>query len=334
MGIVFTQGLNLQGDRLFAQWFPSGTDTLGAGVLPDSVTFSDTTTYGDVSQFLGTNGSVGCDPPFFQSIALGISDATATLAPVNFDLRSGAGSVTIGGWLLYSLSDSVLLWGGDVSPAVTLSPSGPTSGELEGITITYGQCSPLPPSPPALFAASFNAPNGTSLSAYIPDIGAAGTTFDNGGGHTFTIEAATAQITGSGGFNGGVLWAAGASDYTYSGYITLTPTTEDGALIIRATDGANFWEVDVDGTLLASTIYECVAGVFTPRASVALSRHGPGTHHVSIVCNGPSITAVIDGSDSVSYGSATFQQNATNIGILCGGEITAATVQFNGLLVV
>lgn len=315
-GIVFVEGLTLQGDMLFNPWGVTNHDTLGVGVLPDSITLSDTTTYGDVSAYLSGRGPLDLDAPFFQLIQVGDSDATATLAPVEFSLVPGVDSITLASWVLYSGSDSVLLWGGDVSPPLTLSTTTFTAGELEEITIRYGACSAQP-------AASILAMDDLGeqvsgiLNGQVPRQGNAwellSGSWEYNGGYSAT---ATGSLPAA--FNSIVIECDEADVQVIADVIVGGNSV---GVTVRATDATHFLAVEVDHANSRLAISSVNGSTVTLIDSVSLTLPSGTLYRLVVQTSG---STVLIGLDGVLYltETITYQQTATKHGLVAFANVS------------
>lgn len=101
-------------------------------------------------------------------------------------------------------------------------------------------------------------------------------------------------------------------------------------IVFRASDASNYWLAWI--TRSATTLFKVVAGVATSVDTEAAT-HYPGVpYQVQVVCNGNSITATVNGGESVSASDA-HNNTATKHGVHAGGAVMAAddftTVSFS-----
>lgn len=170
----------------------------------------------------------------------------------------------------------------------------------------------LPPPPPQpLLIDAFNDADGTPLTDHTMDLGPGW----NVSGAAWTIESNAAEITaGASAF----AWAdAGASDVTITTTVAIDGTNGTG-IVGRLSDVNNLW------VYYYGNLYERNAGVYTVRASGGNPNVGDS---LSMECTGTNIAVKINGVTVCSYGSATFNQTATNHG-LCGDSGTSAYEDF------
>ena len=116
---------------------------------------------------------------------------------------------------------------------------------------------------------------------------------------------------------------AGKSDVTID--VDVTTGTDlanlyGGSILFRVTDQNNLWLVSLRSADNTFKILEKNAGTITARASTSFTYATSTTYAVRVVVSGTSITATINGGNTLTY-TSSFNQSATRHGI---GEFTAS----------
>ncbi len=170
--------------------------------------------------------------------------------------------------------------------------------------------------PTTLLLDHFTGSNGTSLAAHPMDVGP-GWTVTQG---SYTIQ--TNQCAGGSSDN----WAhadAGNANVT----LTLKGTLNGAgnghyiAPMLRYSDDNNQFQCIVygDGNVI---LYEHNAGTYTQRASGSWTAD-TSQHTYQLAASGTTLTLTLDGSQVLTYGSASFNQTATGAGIRANGAGSA-----------
>jgi hypothetical protein len=152
----------------------------------------------------------------------------------------------------------------------------------------------------ALVYDAFTDVEDTRLSAHTPDIAPPGASWAETG--TWQIKSNRAVHTGGGGARLAAI-DAGQADVQIS--LNLTTPHNDGVNAGAAanfTDADNQWLVLFAGSLIQ--LYEHTAGGYTQRAQAAFAYSINTTYSFSIVANGDSIFASVDGVETISYSTA------------------------------
>lgn len=165
---------------------------------------------------------------------------------------------------------------------------------------------------------AFAAANGTNLNGRATDTGGASWTVQAG---SFDIQSNRANVTSVVGSQATV--DSGAADCTIT-VIGNTPAGGAPAIIFRFTDTNNFWYARISEGGNTWAIVENNAGVFTTRATTAVTIDPATDYTLQIVLLGQSITGTVDGANSINYASAAHNQTATKHGIYEAGGVTGA----------
>lgn len=164
---------------------------------------------------------------------------------------------------------------------------------------------------------TFDAANGTSLDAIVPEVGGAWT--ENNG--DWDIQGNRARIQALGDTSGtrqqGATIDAGISDVLIRTIVNPAGTSSGRGIRIRYTDEDNYWYVSL-GSAGLFAIYERNSGVWTQRASTAVVVSPNTDYDILAVADGQTIVAYLDGGNRISYSSASMNQFATRHGIHSG----------------
>jgi hypothetical protein len=154
------------------------------------------------------------------------------------------------------------------------------------------------------------------LGAHAPDTDVVGNgwTIVNG---SWAINSDKCQVSSAGPAPGSIAETnlTGYSDVTVQCDLQFSssPGGNDSGVIIRG-DGttSNFWLASVENTLFS--ILERSGGSWFSRASTSISALGTSVHTIKLQGSGASLTATLDGSNTLSYTSSDLQTN-TRCGI-------------------
>ena len=161
---------------------------------------------------------------------------------------------------------------------------------------------------------NFTGTNGTSLAAHT-------IAPNNGPGTAWTILSGALEIQSNrvsqtfNGFNKASV-DFGVADCTLKVIINDTGAGQNsyGGLMARASDANNFWAFVLASTTTLSII-EVVAGSYTVRANGSFSITPFVDCVLEFVLNGSTLTGKANGTEIVTYGSATSNQTVTKHGI-------------------
>jgi hypothetical protein len=163
-----------------------------------------------------------------------------------------------------------------------------------------------------LLSDTFTDADGTALSAHTPD---------SGPGYSLVIFndpiIVGNKVRAGSGFNFNAVADVGVADVDITATIhsgTWEPNSYIG-FTIRATSTNDLWWVFWEANSANISLYEGNGGVYTLRASSALATTNDESHTVRVVASGATITVFLDGSQIISYGSATHNQTATKHGV-------------------
>lgn len=184
----------------------------------------------------------------------------------------------------------------------------------------------LPASGPReLHRSTFAAPDGTALSAYVPEVG---------GG--WTAHAGTWVITG----NALPAPSGASSRASYGGLLPNTPVRETVTfsalttgvgVTFRQTDAANYWIAYLNPVSNLAVIYEVVAGGFTIRASAAFGPFATATPYAVVVTpSGAAVAVTINGIPAVSYGTMSTGLAATRAGVYADAPVAKFDDELSG----
>jgi hypothetical protein len=163
---------------------------------------------------------------------------------------------------------------------------------------------------------------GTNLTAHAPDVNT-----PNPGGFWTQITGTQKVIAGNkdqcssfGAGSGEYTLDAGQADYTLSETINFSSgdTGNYHGLICRVTDGNNHWQVVVDQGNGLMKIRERSGGSNTDRASTSVTINTGTDYTLQAVLSGTSITATLNGGNSINYGSMATGAGKTKVGIRDG----------------
>lgn len=164
--------------------------------------------------------------------------------------------------------------------------------------------------PMVLLVDTFTDTNGVNLTAHTMDVGG-GWTAGSG-----SFEISGNRATAGPPFSDMFYWAdAGQTDYTLTCTVTMGASGSSICdLVVRVTDKDNLWLIEPFTDDDTFTLYQKTAGGYTQRSSASVTISHSTSYVIEVVTNGNTISATLDGANSVSYGSAT-QGNAST---LCG----------------
>ena len=164
---------------------------------------------------------------------------------------------------------------------------------------------------------TFTDTNGVSLDAHTPDIIPAGGWTEHTGDWDIQSNRADPSAV-----NGQVDRASAdstLSDFTIEAttHVGQAATSEKVGLIGRQSDATNFWMLWLERLAGADkwSIYDCVAGVYTQRATNTPTASQNTDFTQKGVFNGATIDAYLDGGSQITYASASFNQTATKVGL-------------------
>lgn len=175
---------------------------------------------------------------------------------------------------------------------------------------------------------SFSETEGVPLPDHTPDLAPAGSAWNNANlgistNQVHFITSTTRQIA---------LIQSGVSDcqislrccYDSNGAGSTASEYRSG-IIGRYSGPGNFWRIAFNPTI-NFVIYEVNAGVTVGRASTSFLSENGAFHTVSASLSGKKIQGEIDGQYTISYSLATFNQTATQHGLMIGysGAVPAA----------
>ena len=169
---------------------------------------------------------------------------------------------------------------------------------------------------------TFTDTNGTSLASHTPELGG-----------PWTAVSGTAAIQSN-------KWAASVGSTVFTTLdvgkpnftldVDFTLSTSDSFapyLWVRYADASNNWQIYRPAGGDTWYLDECTAGVTTTRATGTLAITNGNTYGLRVVCSGPNITLLVDGTPVLTY-SSTSQQTNTIVGLRLdrgGGLVPAST---------
>lgn len=162
---------------------------------------------------------------------------------------------------------------------------------------------------------TFTGANGTALTAHAPDINTPGGAWVQING-TWTIQSNRASVAG----DGNVRIAAGVSNYSLSVIAVAVSATSAAGLTGRVQDSSNLWAIQIVNSTNVFRIAEVNGGVTTVRATTSVTISDGVSYTMAGTFNGATITATLDGANSLSYGSATFLQTDPDVGLRAGND--------------
>lgn len=165
---------------------------------------------------------------------------------------------------------------------------------------------------PPIHFSSFDASNGTSLDAFTPEWGNAWTE-QLGDWDIQSNQANMSSISGTTP-NGVATTTTTVADARFSATVTPVSTGAPG-IIFRYSDNNNFWFVQVNESVNFFQLFERNAGSFVNRGQAAVTINAGTSYSIVVDVSGTSITATLNGGNTVSYGSATFNQSQTTHGM-------------------
>jgi hypothetical protein len=179
--------------------------------------------------------------------------------------------------------------------------------------------------PTTLISDTFTDTNGTALASHtIAPTNTPATSWTVGEG-TGTTEGNRARIAGA------VCSAncdAGIADGTIQATVRRSGTS-DNAVMFRYQDATNYWIADLQAAG-AFKIFERNAGSFTERATAVATFSADTDYVVTVILNGTSIIARVDGANELTH-TSTFLQSATKHGIW--GARSSGNVEFDNFSV-
>lgn len=105
-------------------------------------------------------------------------------------------------------------------------------------------------------------------------------------------------------------------EISFSGYYSAEQNHRSLGMIVRLTDINNFWFI----RRYYNTYFQIVevnSGVWTVRDTLTVSLPNRTWHTFTGTVSGTNITAYANGANMISYDSASFNQSATKIAMLC-----------------
>lgn len=159
------------------------------------------------------------------------------------------------------------------------------------------------------------ADNGTALTAVTPEVGSA--MVHQAG--TFEIQSNKIEPN-SNANNDCATFDAGIADIYYEADIV--PINEGSGrlntprLMARFSDTSNYWYLWPNMINNRLRIVEVNGGTPTTRAETAATINTATEYHLTLIADGQTITAFIDGASRASYGSAALNESATLHGIM------------------
>lgn len=206
-------------------------------------------------------------------------------------------------------------------------------GLLTRFGLTTG--SAAPPSA-TVFLDTFTDTNGTFLAAHTPDtdtvgggwVGIVSLSDAQAGDDTIDIQTNQARQEDTA-FARAVYASVGTANFD----VTIDWTNGGTAsalvqILFRYTDLSNYWQFGMRQTSAFYAIREVNSGTITSRASGTTPVTGSGTYSMRLVANGTSLTGTVDGANTLSYGSATFNQTVQTAGFLLSGDTNARVDNF------
>lgn len=157
---------------------------------------------------------------------------------------------------------------------------------------------------------TFTGANGTSLTVHAPDVNTPGNSWVNGVG-TWTIQTNKAGNT-AGVNNQSALIDANCADCDVSADVTLVAGSTRLGVIGRWIDASNFWQLILTVAGAQIQLIERNAATNTVRASAAITVADGETHNVKLSLSGTTLTGTMDGANTVSYTSSSFQTSTTH----------------------
>lgn len=164
----------------------------------------------------------------------------------------------------------------------------------------------------ALNRSTFTAPDGTALTAIVPEVGGAWTAAV--GAYTTSGNKAIASTLSS--LEAKAYVDTGVAEIVAEVTINFSVTSAIPGLIVRYTDPANFWVIEV--TSIAFVLKEVNAGVVTTRATTPFTAATATDYRVVVVAEGSTITAYVNNASKITYASATLNQTVTKHGLYYG----------------
>lgn len=159
----------------------------------------------------------------------------------------------------------------------------------------------------------FTDTNGTNLTAHTMNVGPGWTNITGLG--TWTISSNQAVQSANDNRHYRITSQSNQSDGVVSVAVTYPGSGEAAPVVpVRVVDNNNLWYCIVDRNASAFRIRELNAGTDTIRATGTHTIAAGSTETLTVNLSGATITFTA-GGDTLSYGSATFQQTATLHGI-------------------
>jgi hypothetical protein len=157
---------------------------------------------------------------------------------------------------------------------------------------------------------TFTDTDGTAIAAHTPDINTPGNPWASIAGVWKTLSN-KAYPSSSSVLPHSVIDSTYA-DCTVQVDVTLYASSAKTGLVARYTDANNHWELTLSiGTGLLELI-ERNAGVNYTRASTSVTIATGQTHTLKLVMSGTSFTGTMDGTNTITYSSSSFQANTVH----------------------
>lgn len=193
-----------------------------------------------------------------------------------------------------------------------------TAGTPGAVPVYYVDANGAPAST-YLHRSTFTAPDGTALSAYVPEVGNAWTALV--GTWTINGNAATSGTT----TGQAASTPMGASDLIVAATLRYSATARNLGLAIRASDASNMWVAYLTNTTIA--LYEMVATALTLKVSATVPAGAINTdYRMAVRANGPTIDVYLDGTQRLTWPSATSNQVIQKHGMFISGGISTQSI--------
>ncbi len=185
-----------------------------------------------------------------------------------------------------------------------------------------------------LLSDSFTDTNGVGIASHKADIpNTTGWVVTSTGGGTATIQtnkldsgAATASQI--------IVWDVAQADVIQSADCTWATISSTLGLSARLSDANNYWRTRcATGTTGNWKIQEVVAGSSTDRATGSVTVNTGSTHTISVTWSGTSVTATIDGGNTISFTPTATGNSNTKFGTFGFTTIGADHFQFDNYLI-
>jgi len=174
-----------------------------------------------------------------------------------------------------------------------------------------------------LFRDSFTDANGTSLDAHTPDVDASGAGWSEIHGD-YDIQSNRAHVvaTGIGPVAAIAVVDLGLANARLRVKINYGAAGDIyGGLCARVADDDNLWYLVGSAATGNIVIVERNGGGNTTRASAAAGITSGVDYELSAVLDGQHIELTLDGSTTISYSSALFNETETSHGMYTGGDV-------------